>query len=259
MGDNCLYGGGITFTGGPAGTPLGGLSGAISMGGPEGNGRGGVKQQQPPPPRLRAPPTEGSQPHPSGEGSPPHRRCPHPRGGEGPPAPGAPWTDPALTSSHGCSCGTLSSWRGGNNTGGGVLRGWGGLFGEGGAGGEGGGCSPAVLAAPGGSRCSIGVQSNWGWGGPWVFLRAELGEEIGGGSGWHSPPTLIRTWLPSGRFRGAFTSHGSQRGRGGRGALTWCCRRCSSSRRGRVSSSARSQGRCPYGVGGVQGCIKALP
>lgn len=52
MGDNCLYGGGITFTGGPAGTPLGGLSGAISMGGPEGNGRGGVKQQQPPPPHA---------------------------------------------------------------------------------------------------------------------------------------------------------------------------------------------------------------
>ena len=39
----------FTFTGGPAGTPLGGLSGAISMGGPERNGWGEMLLQPPPP------------------------------------------------------------------------------------------------------------------------------------------------------------------------------------------------------------------
>ena len=111
-GTNLGGGGFLPLRGGRQGPRWGGSAGPSPW--EDLNGTGGVKCCCSPPP-LRSPPVEGSQPHPCGEGSPPHRRCPRLRGGAAPPAPGAPWTDPALTSSHGCSCGTLSSWGGGGN------------------------------------------------------------------------------------------------------------------------------------------------
>lgn len=132
-GTNLGGGGFLPLRGGRQGPRWGGSAGPSPW--EDLNGTGGVKCCCSPPP-LRSPPVEGSQPHPCGEGSPPHRRCPRLRGGAGPPAPGAPWTDPALTSSHGCSCGTLSSWGGGETSRGGPER-WGGdYFGEGAGGGS---------------------------------------------------------------------------------------------------------------------------